>query len=220
MVLTFPPRRLSWAFRKLACPPQGRKTPARSAWRASWRDGCWSALPITPRFPTLTATASKSATSLEPFSVTAISTNRFMHIRPNRSTPVLYWKQRGILTLPYCPKMGLALFRARGPGVLAAPPTPADWLCFASGSPSHDTPPDWLCSVAPAPTMSAQSRTVSQRIGFVSHFRFAFAPHPSRLASFRTGPLRMRQITHPLGPIRRCSPQELRLSSYTVFTEG
>ena len=46
------------------------------------------------------------------------------------------------------------------------------------------------------------------------------APHPRGLASFRTGSLRMREITHPLVPIRRCSPQKPQLSSYTVFTEG
>src|ERR1039458_8835252 len=35
------------------------------ACREEWRDGCSSALPITPRFPTLTASALRSAKSLE-----------------------------------------------------------------------------------------------------------------------------------------------------------
>jgi hypothetical protein len=115
----------------------------------------------------LTATASKSAAALEHRpSITTISANRFIHIRSNRFTPVLYWKQRGIPALRYCPKMGVASFRTCGP--------------------RHS------CR----------------------------APHPRGLASFRTGSLRMREITHPLVPIRRCSPQKPQLSSYTVFTEG
>src|ERR1035438_8342307 len=38
---------------------------AGKSWKACWRDGYWSALPITPRFRTSTATASRSAKSPE-----------------------------------------------------------------------------------------------------------------------------------------------------------
>jgi hypothetical protein len=38
---------------------------AGKSWKAYWRDGCCSALPITPRFPTSTATASRFAKSPE-----------------------------------------------------------------------------------------------------------------------------------------------------------
>src|ERR1039458_3477834 len=60
---------------------------------------------------------------------------------------------------PYCPKMGLASFRTSAPGVLAVPPTPADWLRFAfSGCP----------------------RSARLPIGFVSHqfLRVSQIAHP------------------------------------------
>ena len=88
--------------------------------------------------------------------VTTVSANRFMHIRSNRFTPVLYWKQRGF---PLCH-------------------TVRKW--------------DWLRSAPvakaflPATLAITPACTLPRRIGFVSHFRIAVAPHTLRLASFRT----------------------------------
>jgi hypothetical protein len=160
------------------------------------------------------ATASKSVTALEflPF-VTTISVNRFMHIRSNRSTPVLYWKQRGF---PLCrtvrrwdwlrfapltqaflpcppPRGGLASFRIFQ---LPSPRTPPDWLRFAhlafvkaspATVPACARPPaDWLRFA-----FSVCLRPAHLPIGFVSHLwprHSCRAPRPGELASFRTGP--------------------------------
>ena len=167
------------------------------------------------------ATASKSATALEflPF-VTTISANRFMHIRSKRSTPVLYWKQRGF---PLChtvrkwdwlrsahltqaflpcppPRGGLASFRIFQ---LPSPRTPPDWLRFAhlafvkaspATVPACARPPaDWLRFA-----FSVCLRPAHLPIGFVSHLwprHSCRAPRPGGLASFR-----ILQLPSPCAP--------------------
>jgi len=87
--------------------------------------GCWSALPIIPRFRTLTASASTDQHSIDIAGEFGFRHNHFSQpihahtLKPLYSGPIL--ETEGVPALPCYPKMGLASFRTSGPGILAAP---------------------------------------------------------------------------------------------------